>query len=114
MKAHRARLVAEVAALLLFALPVARAGDAEDISFPFGNIRIHGLLYKPAGNGPFPTVIYYGNFPGSPSDPSSNPASASFPVEPVFSRPLPTLTLSCGKSHGFGEMTWWARIRRSE
>jgi dienelactone hydrolase len=84
MHTHRIRLGAEVAALFLFGLPVAQAGNAEAVSFPSSNTTIHGLLYKPAGNGPFPTVVYYGNFPGDPSDPSDLPSTpVSFPVEPV-------------------------------
>jgi dienelactone hydrolase len=83
MHTHRIRLGAEVAALFLLGLPVAQGGNAEAVSFPSSDTIIHGLLYKPTGNGPFPTVVYYGNFPGNPSDLPLTPSSASFPAEPA-------------------------------
>src|SRR5207253_7626386 len=31
---------------------------AETVTFPSGEITLHGVLYKPEGTGPFPAVIY--------------------------------------------------------
>src|SRR5712691_174671 len=48
--------------LLLLRLPLS-APDA--VSFPSGNLTLHGVLYKLDGNGPFPAVIYnHGSAPG--------------------------------------------------
>jgi carboxymethylenebutenolidase len=33
--------------------------SAEDVvAFPSGKITLHGVLYRPAGTGPFPAVVY--------------------------------------------------------
>lgn len=38
---------------------------AEEVAFPSGKKTLHGLIYKPAGSGPFPTVLYnHGSAPG--------------------------------------------------
>src|SRR5712692_695627 len=38
---------------------------AETVTFPSGEITLHGVLYKPEGAGPFPAVIYnHGSAPG--------------------------------------------------
>ena len=52
--------------LLLLALPlVAGAGEAtvspvapEEVAFPGESGTLKGVLYKPAGEGPFPAVLY--------------------------------------------------------
>src|SRR5438132_11149495 len=31
---------------------------AETVTFPSGEITLHGVLYKPEGTGPFPAVVY--------------------------------------------------------
>lgn len=31
---------------------------AEDVTFPSGNITLHGVVYRPEGKGPFPAVVY--------------------------------------------------------
>lgn len=54
--------------LILLAM-VLRGGTAssagEEVSFPSGNKTLHGLIYKPAGSGPFPTILYnHGSAPG--------------------------------------------------
>jgi dipeptidyl aminopeptidase/acylaminoacyl peptidase len=37
----------------------------EVVSFPSGNLTLHGALYKPEGTGPFPAVVYnHGSAPG--------------------------------------------------
>lgn len=39
--------------------------SAELVSFPSGNLTLHGVLYKPEGTGPFPAVVYnHGSAPG--------------------------------------------------
>src|ERR1700730_5017067 len=38
---------------------------AETVTFPSGEITLHGTLYKPEGTGPFPAIIYnHGSAPG--------------------------------------------------
>ena len=38
---------------------------AEVVTFPSGEITLHGTLYRPAGKGPFPAIIYnHGSAPG--------------------------------------------------
>jgi carboxymethylenebutenolidase len=53
----------------------------ESVSFPSGNLTLHGVLYKPEGTGPFPAVVYnHGSAPGMLS-------SEAFDVlGPVFAR----------------------------
>src|SRR3989441_12131021 len=42
---------------------------AETVTFPSGEITLHGVLYKPEGTGPFPAVIYnHGSAPGMMSE----------------------------------------------
>ena len=37
----------------------------EVVSFPSGELTLHGVLYKPKGAGPFPAVVYnHGSAPG--------------------------------------------------
>ncbi|HTV56541.1 MAG TPA: prolyl oligopeptidase family serine peptidase [Terriglobia bacterium] len=41
------------------------AAKGEVVSFPSGNLKLYGLLYKPEGAGPFPAVVYnHGSAPG--------------------------------------------------
>ena len=56
----RRRLLAGLAAaaLPLLSSAPAWAEDYTEISYPSGNLRISGYLYRPAGTGPFPTIIY--------------------------------------------------------
>jgi carboxymethylenebutenolidase len=54
---------------------------AEAVTFPSGEITLHGVVYKPEGTGPFPAVIYnHGSAPGM----MSNDAFAA--LGPVFAR----------------------------
>jgi dienelactone hydrolase len=58
-----------VSGLILFVLLTpsfsSAAIPAETVTFPSGNITLHGLLYKPEGAGPFPAVLYnHGSAPG--------------------------------------------------
>ena len=36
----------------------ARAAGMQDVTFPSGALKLHGAIYKPAGAGPFPAVLY--------------------------------------------------------
>ncbi len=54
---------------------------AEQISFPSGDLILHGLLYKPDGPGPFPAVLYNH---GSAAGMISNAAFEE--LGPVFAR----------------------------
>jgi len=55
---------AVVATISLMA-PYVHAKAPEVVSFPSGDKTLHGLLYKPAGSGPFRTVLYnHGSAPG--------------------------------------------------
>jgi len=45
--------------LILFSLLFSLVLSAADtITFPSGDITLHGVLYKPEGKGPFPAVVY--------------------------------------------------------
>jgi carboxymethylenebutenolidase len=53
------------AGMLLAVCNVKTASASETVSFNSGDKVLHGLLYKPAGTGPFPTVLYnHGSAPG--------------------------------------------------
>ncbi|MGO9275381.1 MAG: alpha/beta hydrolase family protein [Terriglobia bacterium] len=47
----------------------------EEVIFPSGKLELHGFLWKPAGNGPFPGVLWNH---GSEKLPGSQPALAGF------------------------------------
>ena len=52
------------ALLTLMLLPAVLA-VAETVTFPSGEITLHGVVYKPEGAGPFPAVVYnHGSAPG--------------------------------------------------
>ena len=44
-------------AFLLSPLALA-AVNVDIVTFPSGEITLHGVLYKPEGAGPFPAVVY--------------------------------------------------------
>jgi carboxymethylenebutenolidase len=44
--------------LFLCMLPLSSLFAAEDVTFPSGNITLHGVVYRPAGKGPFRAVVY--------------------------------------------------------
>lgn len=51
--------------LSVLLLPPLLLSAAELVSFPSGNLTLHGVLYKPEGTGPFPAVVYnHGSAPG--------------------------------------------------
>jgi dienelactone hydrolase len=48
---------------------------AQEVEFSRGTLRLHGYLWKPAGDGPFPAVLWNH---GSERSPTSHPALARF------------------------------------
>jgi carboxymethylenebutenolidase len=49
----------KVACFVLFwMLPLTSVFAADDVTFPSGNITLHGVVYRPGGKGPFPAVVY--------------------------------------------------------
>jgi carboxymethylenebutenolidase len=67
--------------ILLLVIPLLGAAlpAAEMVSFPSGSLTLHGVLYRPAGAGPFPAVVFNH---GSIADPT--PASDA--LGPVFAK----------------------------
>jgi carboxymethylenebutenolidase len=58
-----ARLIQTAALLAVLGVYPARA--SEQVSFNSGDKVLHGLIYKPSGDGPFPAVLYnHGSAPG--------------------------------------------------
>ena len=53
----------------------ARTAKPEEVTFPSGNLLLHGFIYKPQGNGPFPAILYNH---GSEQNPSWKPALGEF------------------------------------
>jgi len=56
MKITRRRI--RNSALLLAGLCLAPAFAQEIVTFPSGNLLLHGVVYKPVGTGPFPAVVF--------------------------------------------------------
>ncbi|MGH9740178.1 MAG: alpha/beta hydrolase family protein [Candidatus Acidiferrales bacterium] len=51
--------------LALLVASKAETARGEVVSFPSGNLKLYGVLYKPDGPGPFPAVVYnHGSAPG--------------------------------------------------
>ena len=44
--------------VLLWMLVLRVMFAADDVTFPSGEITLHGVVYKPEGKGPFPAVVY--------------------------------------------------------
>ena len=44
--------------VLFWLLPLPFLSGADDVTFPSGDITLHGVLYRPEGKGPFPAVVY--------------------------------------------------------
>jgi hypothetical protein len=78
-KRDRFRLVARVVQICLFLLflktTVLSAAGAEEVTFPSGKLVLHGFLYRPQGNGPFPAILYNH---GSEEKPGTKPALGNF------------------------------------
>ncbi len=53
-------------------------GVPDEVTFSSGRLRLHGFLWKPEGNGPFPAVLWNH---GSEKLPGSQPALARFYTE---------------------------------
>lgn len=43
--------------LLAIGTAIGRAGAAEQVEIPLGDVTLHGVLYRPQGGGPFPGVV---------------------------------------------------------
>src|SRR5215831_17439651 len=61
--------------LLLLKATVLSAAEPEEVTFPSGKLVLHGFLYRPLGNGPFPAILYNH---GSEQNPSWKPALGEF------------------------------------
>ena len=44
--------------LLVLKTTVLSAAEPQEVTFPSGKLVLHGFLYKPQGNGPFPAILY--------------------------------------------------------
>jgi carboxymethylenebutenolidase len=61
----RPLVAALLASMLLATWAVKTASASEAVAFESGDKTLHGFVYKPAGTGPFPTVLYnHGSSPG--------------------------------------------------
>src|SRR5262249_7811110 len=56
-------------------VPVLLAAPPEEVNFLSGKLMLHGFLYRPEGNGPFPAVLYNH---GSQQDPGLKSALGEF------------------------------------
>jgi dipeptidyl aminopeptidase/acylaminoacyl peptidase len=61
--------------LLILKAAVLSAAQSEEVTFPSGDLLLHGFIYRPQGSGPFPTVLYNH---GSEKEPGSKPALGEF------------------------------------
>jgi carboxymethylenebutenolidase len=52
------RVSATVLLLLAFMVTLVFGAQPEEVTFPSGKLMLHGFLYRPAGSGPFPTILY--------------------------------------------------------
>ena len=52
-----------------------QATQPEEVTFPSGKLELHGFLYRPQGNGPFPAILYNH---GSEQNPGWKPALGEF------------------------------------
>src|SRR5690348_12905599 len=51
--------IAHAGLLVLFLkVTMLLAAQPEEVTFPSGKLMLHGFLYRPDGNGPFPDVLY--------------------------------------------------------
>jgi dienelactone hydrolase len=74
-------MIRRVSLLLSVLLLSTVAHAAEVVTFPSGEITLHGTLYKPEGTGPFPAIVYnHGSAAGMLS------VSAFAALGPVFAR----------------------------
>lgn len=61
--------------ILCLASGPALAAGPQEVSFPSGELALHGFLYKPPGAGPFPAVLYNH---GSERKPGAKPEIGNF------------------------------------
>jgi carboxymethylenebutenolidase len=61
--------------LLFLKVTAPLAAQPEQVTFPSGKLTLHGFLYKPQGEGPFPAVLYNH---GSEQNPGSKPVLGEF------------------------------------
>jgi carboxymethylenebutenolidase len=52
-----------------------QATQPEEVTFPSGKLELHGFLYRPQGNGPFPAILYNH---GSEQNPGWKPTLGDF------------------------------------
>lgn len=62
-----------IAGVLLAAIATTAAGAPEEVTFPSGNLTLHGFIHRPQGSGPFPAILYNH---GSEPRPGSKPELA--------------------------------------
>src|SRR5215813_6802321 len=70
-----ARLGQTCLPLLFLKVTVLSATQPEEVTFPSGELVLHGFLYRPRGNGSFPAVLYNH---GSEEKPGTKPALGEF------------------------------------
>ena len=69
------RVVQTCLLLLFLKATVLSAAEPEEVTFPSGTLVLHGFLYRPQGNGPFPAILYNH---GSEEKPGTKPALGNF------------------------------------
>src|SRR5438034_7179944 len=53
------------ATLALVVLPSLIVSVSDVVTFPSGDLTLHGVVFKPEGTGPFPAILYnHGSAPG--------------------------------------------------
>lgn len=59
------RMVVLLCFFLFSSLPSSPSPEVDVVTFPSGELTLHGALYRPDGPGPFPAVVYnHGSAPG--------------------------------------------------
>lgn len=47
-----------IVGLLLAAIAATASGAPEEVTFPSGDLTLHGFIHRPQGSGPFPAILY--------------------------------------------------------
>lgn len=68
------------------AAAIAFRDKAEQVSFPSGDLTLHGWIYKPDGNGPFPAIVWNH---GSEKNPVRHPELGMFYTQHGYALLLP-------------------------
>lgn len=70
-KRENESLISRKAVVLFFLLfssvpsSLSRSSEGQVVTFPSGDLTLHGVLYRPEGAGPFPAIVYnHGSAPG--------------------------------------------------